>query len=80
MGKQAGGFSLEQNNNTGRRGPADGRVPDGGRSWGSSPDGSGGGGVAGGDWAKARLKIFGEEEAWQTQSFPGLRIDFPNWR
>lgn len=32
VGKEVGGFFLEQNNNTGRRGPRDGNIPSGGRS------------------------------------------------
>ena len=37
VGKEVGGFSPEQNNNTGRRGPPDGSVPNGGRSWEKKP-------------------------------------------
>lgn len=39
-----GGFSLEQNNNTGQRGPQGGNNPSGGRSWEKKPRQERGGG------------------------------------
>lgn len=57
-----GGFSLEQNNNTGRRGPQGTRAitlveAEAGKR---NPDRSE---EVGGGWAKGRIKVFGEEDA-----------------
>lgn len=67
------GFSLKQNNNTGRRGPQFGSSPNGGKIWEKKP-------ILGCGAAKGESKIFGEKDQWEAQSFSELSINSPKFR